>query len=55
LNLPANIPLHFAAVQQMAAGGQTDKVESDMKVLMKQGDGLSEFLHVEKTVLIDTH
>ena len=35
LNLPTNILLHFVAVQQMAAEGQSDMV-SDTKVCVKQ-------------------
>ena len=37
LNLPTNILLHFVAVQQMAAEGQSDKMASNMKVHMKHG------------------
>jgi len=36
LNLSANIPLNFVAVQQMTAEGQSDKMASDMEVRMKQ-------------------
>jgi hypothetical protein len=42
LNLPANIPLNFVAMQQMTAEGQ-----SDMEVRMKQSCVI-EFLHAEK-------
>ena len=34
-----NIPLHFVAVQQMAAEWQSDKLVSDMEVWMKQRGG----------------
>ena len=43
----ANIHLHFATVQQMAAEGQSDKMASDMEVRMKQRCVI-EFLHAEK-------
>ena len=36
--LSTNIPLHFVAVQQMAAEWQSDKLVSDMEVWMKQRD-----------------
>ena len=36
LNLPANIPLHFVAMSQMAAEGQSDKVVSDMEAHLNQ-------------------
>jgi len=38
----------------MAAEGQSDKMVSDMKVLMKQRGG-SEFLHVEMMTPTDIH
>jgi len=34
--LPTSIPLHFVAVGQMAAEGQSDKMASDMEAHMKQ-------------------
>jgi len=36
LNLPTNILLHFAAVQQMAEDGQSVRMASDVKAWMKQ-------------------
>jgi len=36
LNLPAKIPLHLAAVWQMAAEGNSDKMESGMEVWMEK-------------------
>ena len=54
LNLPTNIPLHFVAVQQMAAEGQCDKSASDMEVCMERRCGF-EFLHVEKMAPTDIH
>jgi hypothetical protein len=36
LDLPANIPSTLVAVQQMAAEEQSNKMASDMEVLMKQ-------------------
>jgi len=36
LNLPANTPLHFGAMQQMAAEGRSDTMLSDGEVYMKQ-------------------
>jgi hypothetical protein len=47
LNLPANIPLQFVAVQQMSAEGQSDKMTSDMEVCMKQRS-VTESLYAEK-------
>ena len=38
----------------MAAEGQSDKMETDMGVKMKQRY-ITEFLHVEKMVSIDIH
>jgi len=46
MNLPTNILFQFAAVQQMAAEEQSDKMASDMEVLVKQGR-ITEFLHAE--------
>ncbi|MEQ5154436.1 hypothetical protein ABN254_21715, partial [Providencia rettgeri] len=47
LNLPTHISFHFAAVQQMAAEGQSDKMASDMEVHMKQRC-VTNFLHAGK-------
>jgi len=47
LSLPANIPLHFVAVQQMAAVGQSDRMASDVEECMKK-KCVIEFLHVKK-------
>ena len=47
VNLLINIPLHFVAVQQMAAEEQSDRMVSDMEVWMKQSGGI-EFLLMEK-------
>ncbi len=54
LNLPTNIPLHFVAVQQMAAEGHSDKMASDTGVRMKRRCGI-QFIHVERMILIDIH
>jgi len=54
LNLPTNILLHFVAVQQVAAEGQSDKMASDIKVRMKQWC-VTEFFHVEKIAPTDIH
>jgi hypothetical protein len=54
LNLPANIPLNFVAMRQMAVEGQSDKMVSDMEVRMKQRCVI-EFLHAEKTAPNDIH
>ena len=54
LNLPTNIPLHFVAVRQMAAEGQSDKMSSVMEVSMKQRCEI-DFLLVEKMAHIDLH
>ena len=54
LNFPSNIPLHFVAVQQLAAEGQFDKMVSVMEVHMKQSSGI-EFLRVEKMAPADIH
>ena len=53
LNLPASIPLHFVAMQQMAVEGHPEKMVSDMEVCRKKRCGM-EFLHVEKMVPMDT-
>jgi len=47
LKLPTNIPLHFVAMWQMAAEGQSDKMVFDMDVHMKQRCVI-EVLHAEK-------
>lgn len=36
VRFPTNIPLYCVAVWQMAAEGQTDKIESDIEVWTKQ-------------------
>ena len=57
LNLPVDISLSFAAVRQMEAEGQSDRMVSDMEMLMKQRC-LVEFFHeekIEKTALTDIH
>ena len=40
LNFPTNIPLHFVALWQMAAEGQSDNMVSNMEVHMKQKCGI---------------
>lgn len=47
MNLPANVALHFIAMQQTEVEKQSNKVASDMEVSMKQRC-VTEFLHVEK-------
>ena len=54
LNLLANIPLPFVAVQQMAAEGQSDKMVSDMELSLKQRE-VTEFLYEKRMTLIDIH
>jgi hypothetical protein len=54
LNLPANIPLNFVAVQQMTAEGQSNKMTSDMEVRMKQRCVI-EYLHAAKSAPSDIH
>jgi len=54
LNLPANIPLHFVAVQQIVEERHTDKMASDKEVQMKQRC-VTEFHHVEKMGPDDVH
>ena len=54
LNLLTNILLHFIAVQQMAAEGQSDIMVSHMKVRMKKKCG-TDFLHAEKIAPTDIH
>jgi len=51
-NFPANILLHFVAVWQRVAEGQSDKMAPDMEVHWKQRCGI-EFLHVENIALVD--
>jgi len=46
-NLSNHIPLHFVAMWQMAAEGQSDRMVSDMKVPIKKRCGI-QFLHAEK-------
>jgi len=45
LNLPTNIPLHFVAMQQMAAEEQSDKTVADTEVQKRCGIKL---LHEKK-------
>jgi len=47
LKLPTSIRLHFVAVWQMAAEGQSDMMAPDMEVHIMQGCVI-EFFHVEK-------
>ena len=54
LNLPANIQLYFAAMRQMTAVGQSNKMASDMEVRMKRRC-VTEFLHAEKIAPKDIH
>ena len=54
LNLSANIPLHFVAVRQIAAEGQSDRMASDMEMWMEQRYDI-EFLHVEKMAPTNMH
>ena len=54
LNLPTNILLHFAAVQQMAEDGQSVRMASDVKVCMKQRC-ITELPPVEKIAPTDIH
>ena len=54
LSLPTIILLHFVAVQQMAAGRQSDKMASDMEVHWKQRCVI-ELLRVEKIAPTDVH
>ena len=49
MNLPTNIPLHFVAMKQKAAEGQSDKMAPDMEVCMKHRCVI-ELLRVEKMV-----
>jgi len=50
MNFPTNIQLNFVAMQQMAAGRQSDKVLSNMEVYK-----VTEFLYVEKMAPTDIH
>ena len=52
LNLPTNIPLHFAAMWQMAAEGQSGRMASGMEVHRKQRC-VTEFLREEKRAPTD--
>jgi len=54
LNLPTNIPLRFAAMQQMAANGQFNKMSSDMEAHTKQRLGIT-CLHAENTTPTEIH
>ena len=54
MNLPDNIPLHFVAMLQVAAEGQSGKMASDMKEHMKQRH-IVEFLCAEKMTPTDIH
>ena len=49
-----SMPLHFVAVQRMAAEGQPEKMASDMEVSMEKRCG-AEFLHAEKVASVDIH
>ena len=51
---PINILLHFVAVKQMAAEGQSNRMASNMEVQMKQRCVL-EFFHAEKMAPIDIY
>ena len=51
---PPNIPLDAAAVWQMAAEGQSDKLASDMEVYINEGC-LIESLHTGKMAPTDIH
>ena len=48
------MPLHFVAMQQMAAEGQSDRMVSDVQVNMKKRCGI-EFIHLEKMAPVDIH
>jgi len=49
-----SIPLHFVAVEQMAAEGQSDRLVSDVEAHMEQRR-VPQFLHVEKMAPIGIH
>ena len=63
LNLTTNILLHFIAMQQVAAEGQSDKMASDTEVYMKCVTEflhefhhcVTEFLHAEKMAPTNVH
>ena len=50
----SHIPLHFIAVRQMAAEGQSDKMASDVQVQMTERY-VTECLHVKTVALVDIH
>ena len=54
MNLPTTILLHFVAVQQMSAEGQSDKKVFDMEVQMKQ-KCVTEFFYEELYPLMHSH
>jgi len=54
VNFSFNVPLHFVAVQQMAAQEWYDKEESDVEVQMKHRC-VTEFPHMEKMASTDIH
>jgi len=54
MKLPTDISLNFVAMKQMVAEGQSDKMASDMEACIKPRC-VTEFLQVEKVMLIDTH
>ena len=54
LNLFTNIPLPVAAVQQMAAEGQSDRMASDVGASTKQKRA-NEVLHAEGMAPTDIH
>lgn len=54
VEVPTDSPLHFVAVWQMSAEGQSHKMAFDMEVSMKQ-KCVIEYLHVEKMAPTDIH
>ena len=54
LHVQMNTRLHFIAMWQIAAEGQSDKMASDIEVQMKQRCVI-EFLHADKMVPTDIH
>jgi len=54
MNLSINFLLHFVAVQQTAAEGQSVKMMSNMEMWMKQRSVI-EFFHAVKMTPIDNH
>ena len=54
LKLSTTILLHFVAMQQMGAEGQSDSMVSGMEVHMNHRSG-SKFLHVKKMAPTDIH